>query len=190
MEEKVVLPIKPDEYLFNGPSNCGVYVAKGILSAYELDIYSDPRDYHLNSIARYFGWTLAGSLQLILRIFGLKVERKFAHGSREEKVEFLKSLLRAGNPIILNIGSCYEIQNRWIAKIIPHWVTVWGYDSTDFFLYDSSVPLDKRNLSLLIGNRKVEFQDLIGFWGDAWFFKFKSIFGRRYLYMTVEEGEK
>lgn len=187
MKEKFVLPIRPDEYLFNGPSDCGVYVVKGILSAYERDIYDDPRNYHQSSLVRKFGWTLVGDLIKILKDFGsLKAEKGFAHGATEQKIELLKSLLRKGNPVVLNIGSCYEAKSRWIAKIIPHWITVWGYDETDFFLYDSSVPLDKQNLSLPIGNRKIEHQDLIWYWGAAYWFLIKGIFNRRYLYLTVK----
>jgi len=190
MENKVILPIRPTEYLFNGPSDCGVYVAKGILSAYKRDIHEDPRDYHQSPLAKKFGWTLVGSLIAILKSFGIKAEKGFANGNTEDKIELLKSFLRAGNPVILNIGSCYETKDRWIAKIIPHWITVWGYDETDFFVYDSSVPLDKRNLNLPIGNRKIEHQDLIWFWGAAYIFKLKSVIGRRYLYLTVKPSLK
>lgn len=185
-KELVVLPGQPVEYLFNGPSNCGVYVAKGILSAYGRDIHLDPRDYHpANSLAKKFGWTLVGALIKILKNFGLRVEKRFAQGTTEQKIDLLKSLLRSGTPVILNVGSCYEVRYRWIAKIIPHWISVWGYNETDFFVYDSSVPLDKKNLSLPAGNRKIEHQDLVWFWGAAYWFKFKGLFRRRYLYLRV-----
>jgi len=182
----VVLPIAPEEYLFNGSSNCGVYVAKGVLSAYGLDKYDDPRDYHTGFLGKKFGWTLVGDLIATLKNFGLNAKKEFAQGNTKQKIKVLKNLLQEGNPVILNIGSCYDIRSRWIAKIIPHWITVWGYDETSFFVYDSSVPLNRRNLSLPIGNRQIEHQDLIWYWGAAHWFKVKGIFGRRYLYLSVE----
>jgi hypothetical protein len=185
--EKLILAVHPAEYLFNGPSNCGVYVVKGILSAFHRDKYADPREYHpSNFFAKKFGWTLVEGLHETLYRFNIWSKKGFAHGDTEQKVELLKSFLRAGYPVILNIGSCYETKDRWIAKIVPHWISIWGYDETDFFLYDSSVPLDKQNLRLPIGNRKVEHQDLIWYWGAAHWFKLKGLFGRRYLYVTVK----
>lgn len=186
--KKVILPVRPEQYLFNGSSNCGVYVVKGVLSAYGCDVHEDPKDYHPDNVmAKKFGWTLVSGIRETLKKFGLKSDKRFAQGTIEQKIELLKAFLRGGYPIILNIGSCYEVQDRWIAKIIPHWISVWGYDETDFFVYDSSVPLDRRNFFIPIGNRKIEHQDLIWFWGAAHWFKIKGLFGRRYLYLTVKK---
>jgi hypothetical protein len=186
MEDILILKIKPDKYLFNGSTNCGVYLIKGILSAYNKDKYLDPLDYHLSSLARFFGWTLTRSLKNILKNFGIKAEIKFAHGNTEQIIELLKFILQTGNPIILNIGSCYDVKDRWIAKIIPHWITVWGYDREHFFVYDSSVPLEKQNQFIPIGNRKIEHQDLVWFWGAAYWFYVRGIFYSRYKYLTVK----
>lgn len=189
MSEKFILPIRPDRYLFNGPSNCGMYVVKGILSAYQLDIYPDPRNYHpKNFLAKKFGWTFVGGLIETLEKFGVKSKKRFARGINDErKIESLKSHLRIGGPVILNVGSCYKTKDRWKAKIIPHWITVWGYNEVDFFVYDSSVPLNKQNPYVPIGNRRIDHHDLIKYWGAAHWFKLKGIIGRRYLYLTTEK---
>jgi hypothetical protein len=56
--KKVVLTTKPDKYLKQGFSHCGVYSVKAILEAYGLDDKKHPKDYHTNRLGKVTGWTM------------------------------------------------------------------------------------------------------------------------------------
>lgn len=142
---KYVLPIKPTEYLKQGPTHCGMYAIKGTLSSYGLDKHTNPEDYHSNFVGKITGTTIPWTFPQVFSKYGLTAEIKLAQGSKEDKINLLKTLLHKNHPIVLLIGNGYRQDGNYSlfkAKLFLHWITLWGYDDTErvFYVYDSAVP--------------------------------------------------
>ena len=125
LPNKLTLSIKPKEYLKQGPSHCGMYAIKGILSAYGLDRHKDPECYHPNFVGKITGTTLPWTFPQVLNKHGLTAEIKLAQGSKEDKINLLKTLLHKNCPIVLLIGNGYHQNGNYSlfrAKLILHWI--------------------------------------------------------------------
>jgi len=56
--------------------------------------------------------------------------------------------------------------NPIIGRIIPHWITLWGYDNTKnvFYVYDSGLPVRHWDKSLPIGNTARTYTEILRDW--------------------------
>lgn len=188
-----ILTIKPKEYLKQGPSHCGSYSVKGILSAYGLDNKSHPREYHTNWFGKLTGLTVWPTYYVdILRSYGLSAERKTAAVLPDNrKTKLLKSLLIENNPVMLRIGNGYmtDKYNPIAGRLIGHWITLWGYDDNQqfFYVYDSGLPEKYRSRHLSIGNTTRTYDEILRDWRyGTWQFWCWPFTGRgNYLYIKV-----
>ena len=69
------------------------------------------------------------------------------------------------------------------AKLVLHWITLWGYDDSKgvFYVYDSAVPKSLYDKDIPIGNKKREYEKVVRDWGAG----FISFGFWRYLYIPV-----
>lgn len=170
LSDKLTLSIRPKEYLKQGSSHCGMYAIKGILSAYGLDMYKDPENYHPNFVGKITGIILPWTFPQVLNKYGLTAEIKLAQGSKEDKINLLKTLLHKNHPIVLLIGNGYNQDGNYSssrAKSVLHWIILWGYDDTErvFYVYDSAVPSNRYDREIPTGNKKRKYNDVIRDWG-------------------------
>lgn len=169
--KKVVLTIKPNEYLSQGLSNCGLFSIKGILSAYGLDNKGDPREYHSNLFSRVTSITFGKNYYTdILSSYGVDSEMKFAENlTDEERLRTLKELLVKQKPAMIRIGNGYFFSNKYnpiSGKLLPHVITLWGYDDNKkiFYVYDSGLPQKVWDKSIPIGNTTRTYNEILRDW--------------------------
>ena len=189
LSTRVVLSIRPKEYLKQGPIHCGMYAIKGILSAYGLDRHKNPEDYHPNFVGKITGTTLPWTFPQVLRKYGLRAEIKLAQDSKEDKINLLKTFLQKDQSIVLLIGNGYRQNGDYSlhrAKFSLHWVTLWGFDDSErvFYVYDSAVPKDKYDKDTPIGNKKRKYEDVVRDWGAG----IISFGFWKYLYISVTKS--
>lgn len=195
LPRQFILSRKPKQYLKQGLSNCGVYSVKAILSAYGKDVKDRPKEYHTSWIGRNFGITPDGNkkyYEKILRLYGLKAETNTAkHLPEEERLLLLKTLLSQDAPVMIRSGNGYALNNRYnpfLGMVIPHWITLWGYDDDKelFYVYDSGLPQKYWDLTLLIGNTTRTYQEILRDWNfGTWQFWAWNNSREPYLYIKV-----
>src|SRR3989338_708431 len=145
LPKKYILTIKPKEYLKQGPSHCGVYSIKAILSAYGLDDKTHPKYYHPNLFHQEISITWGKRYYTdILAKYGIDASMISAEGfSENEKLNILKNLLSHNAPVMIRTGNGYisDTYNPLLGKLITHWLTLWGYDDNHkiFYVYDSGL---------------------------------------------------
>ena len=153
---KFIVSRKPKEYLKQGPTGCGAFSTKGILSAYGRDDKTHPFQYYPPSIVPFIA--PLGTWVKILNAYGMNAKLQSMQGlSNEQRLNALKELLRNDTPVMLCIGNGYRGNGIWSKArwwFISHWITLWGFDDEQdiFYIYDSAVPLRYRNNSIPIGN--------------------------------------
>lgn len=169
--KKFILSVKPDKYLSQGVSNCGLFSVKGILSAYGLDDKGDPREYHSNILSRFTSITWGMNYyNQILTSYGIDSKMDFAEkGSSEEKLCIVKELLSKNTPVMIRIGNGYFPSAKYssfTAKFMPHWITLWGYDDEKevFYVYDSGLQKKDWNKTLPIGNTTRSYKEIVKDW--------------------------
>ena len=146
LTKKFILSIKPKEYLKQGPSHCGVYCVKAILSAYGLDDKSHPKFYHPNIVQQETSITWGRNYYTnIFRKYRIDSKMKYANSnSDEKKLDLLKHLLSRDTPVMIRIGNGYitDTYDSFLGNLISHWITLWGYDDDKsiFYIYDSGLP--------------------------------------------------
>lgn len=168
---RYVLTIKPKEYLKQGLSHCGVYSVKAILNAYGKDEKVHPKEYHTNWVGKNLFSLATGEdyYDKILASNGIKSKTQSAEKlSDEEKVKLFKTLLSKNTPVMIRIGNGYldGNYNPVVGKIMPHWITLWGYDDakSSFFVYDSGLPIKYWDNSLPIGNTTRTYKEILRDW--------------------------
>jgi hypothetical protein len=131
------LNLNPLNHFRQSLNNCGSYSVSGVLNVFD-DKLVDPE-----KIAASIGFklqdrfTLPIGLENYLKDQNMKVEISNAVALNEnEKVGYLKSQLSKGKAGILLVKIPYS---PWYYL---HYITVLGYDETDFFVYDSLAPRD------------------------------------------------
>jgi len=171
---RFVLSIRPQEYLKQGLSHCGVYSVKAILSAYGRDLKKRPEDYHTSWFERLTGIALTRQyVANILQKNGLSTTVETARElSDEGKLNTLKQILSSNTPVLLSIGNGYRSDGSYNpirARIIGHFITLWGYDDKKqvFYVYDSCVPKDRYDKTSPIGNTKRTYPQIIRDWKTA-----------------------
>jgi|SRR3989344_4935540 len=171
LPSKYSLPNKPKEYLQQGPSHCGAYSVKAILSAYGLDNKSHPKFYHPNWFGQITGLTLGKNYYVkILESYGIEAERKSAESlSGSEKIILIKTLLAQNTPVMIRIGNGYYHSNEYnpaLGKVVAHWITLWGYDDEKqlFYVYDSGMLNRHWNKNIPIGNTTRTYKELLRDW--------------------------
>lgn len=169
---KFILTIKPQQYLKQGFTHCGVYSAKAILSAFGKDIKNHPKEYHTNWIGRNLFSFARGKdyIDRIFRLHGVESETKSAQNlSDKQKLELLKKLLFQNRPVMIGIGNGYIFSNKYnpvIGKILQHWITLWGYDDNKqiFYVYDSALKRKYWDKTLPVGNTTRTYKEILRDW--------------------------
>lgn len=176
-----ILTRRPKEYLKQGPTGCGAYSVKGILSAYNKDDKRHPFEYlpwsRIPFVINPSHWTN------ILRSYGLDAKRESMRRLLEEqRLEMIRTNILDEKPIMLFIGNGYRGNGTWSRIrwwLISHWVTVWGFNDEEgvFYIYNSAVPPKYYNKEIPIGNVKRTYQnvlrDLRG--GQPWWWRYNYI---------------
>ncbi|MBI4062604.1 C39 family peptidase [Candidatus Gottesmanbacteria bacterium] len=170
LPKKYTLSIRPKEYLKQGPSHCGVYSVKAILSAYGLDDKIHPKYYHPNLFHQETGMTWGNQYYTnILSKYGIGASMKSAKESlKNEKLNVLKNLLSRNTPVMIRIGNGYasKIYNSLMGKLVAHWITLWGYDDDKriFYAYDSGLPKKYWNKTQHVGNTIRTYDEILRDW--------------------------
>jgi len=179
-------------------SHCGVYSVKAILSAFGLDDKKHPKEYHTNWIGKHlFSFAIGQKYyDKIFQSYGVQSETKTAKKlPNEEKLKLLKELLSQDNPVMIRIGNGYltEKYNSILGKLVPHWITLWGYDDDSkqlFYVYDSGLPKKAWSTNLPIGNTTRTYQEILRDWNfgrwQPWCWNTSS---ENYLYVKVSGAE-
>jgi len=174
MNTECILPIRPSEYLKQGPSHCGAFSVKGILSAYGKDDTAHPKEYHPHLFGRLTGLTTG--LQYWPRVLarhGMEAIPKFAADLTDEgRLQLLRELLLKNNPVMVCIGNGYLPNGKYNpirGRVLGHWITLWGYDDESelFYVYDSAVPKEKHDKHIPIGNTTRTYQEMLRDWKGA-----------------------
>lgn len=178
---KFVVSKKPKEYLKQGPTDCGAYFVKGILSAHNKDDKKHPFEYlpysRIPFVINSSHWTN------IFYSHGLDAKRESMRGlSEKQRLEVIENTICNNTPLMLLIGNGYRGGGIWSMIrwwLISHWVTVWGFDDEEkvFYIYDSAVPKKYYNKDIPTGNVKRTYQnvlrDLRG--GQPWWWRYNYI---------------
>lgn len=167
-----ILSIKPKEYLVQGISHCGVYSVKAILSAYGKDDKTDPKEYHTNWIGKNLFSFATGEeyYDKIFASYGIKSKTKSAENlSNQEKLNLLKILLSQNSPVMIRIGNGYYKSNKYnmvLGRLVPHWISLWGYNDNQkvFYVYDSGLTKNLYDKTVLIGNAKRTYDEIVRDW--------------------------
>lgn len=159
------------EYLEQGRTHCGVFTAKGVLSAYGLDVHEDPRDYHRSKLGRSIGAILPSGLVRILRKHGIEsVLKKTGDLSPKEKIGLLKQAVARDVPVPIAIANGYSWKRRSYSQLQAvhrkHFITVLGYDDdpSEFYVYDSVVPMEHHDSTVPIGNTRKSYEEMLRDW--------------------------
>lgn len=178
---KFITSKRPKEYLKQGPTGCGAFSVKGILSAYGKDNKTHPFQYlplsRFPFVINAFHWVE------VLRSYGLDAHmQSLRHMTDEQRINTLKDLLRSDTPVMLSIGNGYRGNGIWSKvrwQLIQHWITLWGFDDEKriFYIYDSCVPLRYHDKNIPIGNVARTYQqvarDIRG--GQPWWRRYRYI---------------
>lgn len=171
LPSKFTLTIKPREYLVQGLSHCGAYSVKGILSAYGKDNKRHPKEYHSGWLGKLTGGSFGEQYWIfVLRQYGLKATFHSAKNLEEkEKIDLLKHLLSNNTPVMIRMGNGYfrsTIYNSLLGKLVPHWVTLWGYSDKEkiFYIYDSGLTKNLYMNDIPIGNTIRTYEEIIRDW--------------------------
>lgn len=174
LPKRFIVSKRPKQYLKQGPSHCGVYCVKAILSAYGKDNEKAPQDYHIDWLRRKSPLSFTFGKHYYDKIFkkyGLHTETKSAEKlTDQERLIQLKLILVKNLPVMIRIGNGFIRNNRYnriLGRIIPHWITLWGYDDTQqtFHVYDSGLPKHYwRDKNLPIGNTTRTYNEILRDW--------------------------
>ncbi|OGZ96845.1 MAG: hypothetical protein A3J10_03530 [Candidatus Sungbacteria bacterium RIFCSPLOWO2_02_FULL_54_10] len=178
---KFVVSKKPKEYLKQGPTGCGLYAIKGILSAYGKDDGRNPFAYWHGGILPF----ITTRLRLIGILCSYGFDAKWGHMrelSDEQKIAALQGLLRRDTPVMMHIGNGYRKDGIWSKlrwRIVSHWITLWGFDDEKgvFYIYDPCVPLRYHDKSIPVGNVQRTYQQVLrdGSGGPRWWWRYGYI---------------
>ena len=176
-----VVSKKPKEYLKQGPTGCGLYAIKGILSAYGKDDGRNPFVYYPAGVLPFITTRLR--LINILRSRGFDAHWRSARElSNAQKLAALKESLLRDTPVMLHIGNGYRkngiwSKTRWL--LVSHWVTLWGFDDEKsvFYIYDPCVPLRYHDKDVPIGNTQRTYDQVLRDWGGGprWWWRYGYI---------------
>lgn len=194
---KFILTIKPKEYLVQGPSHCGAYSVKGILSAFDRDSKGHPKEYHPIWLGKLTGGTFGKNYWVnVLKHYGIDAEFKTARNlSPVEKINLLKSLVTKNAPVMIRIGNGYFRSNNYnplLGKIVTHWITLWGYDDKEkvFYVYDSGLTKNLYDKNVPIGNIKRTYNEILRDWNfGAWQPWTWYISPQTYAYIKINSGK-
>lgn len=155
-----------------GISHCGVYCIKGILSAYSKDDKTHPKDYHTNLIGRNFFSFATGEnyYDKIFDSYGIKSKTKSAENLPDkEKINLLRTLLYKNSPVMIRIGNGYYKSKKYnplFGSLMPHWITLWGYDDSKeiLYVYDSAMLKKHWEKDIPVGNTIRTYKEILRDW--------------------------
>lgn len=178
---KFVVSRKPKEYLKQGPTGCGAFSVKGILSAYGKDDKAHPFQYlplsAIPFVTNSFHWVN------VLRSYGMNACMQSLRGMTNDQIVItLKDILQKDTPIMLSVGNGYRGNNIWSRirwQLVQHWITLWRFDDEKsiFYIYDSCVPPRYYDKNIPTGNVARTYhqvtRDIHG--GQPWWRRFRYI---------------
>jgi hypothetical protein len=137
-----ILPIKPEKYYEQNVPYCGGFSVAGIISAYHLDA-NEPVSTYMSRLGRLVGGMGPTDIIKSLELVGMKGTIHRANRFSDScKIDLLRSELDKGCPVIMLIGNGFnkdgtysDIKSQGITHL--HWITLWGYHDSGFFVYDS-----------------------------------------------------
>lgn len=194
---KYLLSKKPREYLTQGLSHCGVYCVKAILSSFGKDDKKHPKDYHSNWIGRNFFSFATGDdyYDKIFASYKVKSKTKSAESLiDQDKLNLLKTLLSKNTPVMIRIGNGYyksKEYNTFLGKLVPHWITFWGYNDEKqiFYVYDSGMLKEHWDQNLPVGNTTRTYQEILRDWNfGRWQPLCWNTSSRNNLYVEIKNG--
>lgn len=162
LPREVSLKLPGSFNLRQGRNQCGPYSARAVIYLITGKIVSP------NEINRRTGWRMENGMTFPWGIEGVLEQYNVASDlvmkgslSDDEKIQWLKSRLTIGKPIIL--------LNLTTGNIL-HWFTIVGYTDQRFDVYDSYRPagtspgqtIDENGLRP--GNRSLTYKDLLHLW--------------------------
>lgn len=176
LSSRFIVSEKPKEYLVQGPSHCGAYSVKGILSAFGKDDKGHPKEYHPIWLGKLTGGTFGKNYWVnVLKEYGTDaISQTAKYLSSAEKINLLKSLLIKNTPVMIRIGNGYfhsKIYNPLLGKVVPHWITLWGYDDEKetFYVYDSGMLKKHWDKDIPVGNTTRIYKEILRDWNfGAW----------------------
>jgi len=177
LPNKFIVSKKPDEYLEQGISHCGMYAAKAVLESFGLDNKNRPQDYHDTWFYRLTGIANLNKLMELFHTYEVPATLGVKKGlSDEQKLLFLKEKLSEDKPLMMRIGNGYRRNGKYseVRSHIPgHWITLWGYDDSEkiFYIYDSCIPISRHMKNIPIGNTKRSYVNVLRDWGK-WTLRF------------------
>jgi len=169
----MILSKKPKQYPIQGKSHCGAYTTKAILSAYKRKTENNVKSYHISFLGKTTGGIFPRTFIKLLGKNGVNAIAKKANNlTDEDRIFLLKNLLNKNRPVILLIGNGYGKNGKHSslkAKLVGHWISLWGYDENKnrFYVYDSAA----RNIDnqIPIGNISRSYQEIIRDWNGPIF---------------------
>ncbi len=171
--KQFILSHRPVEYRQQGLTDCGLFAAEGVISAYEKNPEGKhPSEFHQSFWQRTFGLTPSSLIVSVLKEHGFKANSGNTKSmTNEERLLFLKKSLANDNPIIMHIGAGYwgdGVYKPILGKIIGHWISLWGYDDYQrvFYIYDSDVATGFYH-NVPIGNVARSYRDVLRDWGQG-----------------------
>ncbi|MEK7099410.1 MAG: hypothetical protein AAB916_02740 [Patescibacteria group bacterium] len=179
---RFVVSKRPREYLKQGgPTGCGLYAIKGILSAYGKDDGKNLFAYYPMGILPFI--TTPSRLIHILRSYGFDAKwGRVQESSDTEKLTALKEMLLLDAPVMLHIGNGYRKNGIWSKtrwRIVSHWITLWGFDDKTgvFYIYDPCVPRRYHDKNIPIGNTQRTYEQVLRDCGGSprWWWRYGYI---------------
>lgn len=188
LPERVLVPVRPRDWRHQQATHCGAFAVKAVLNAFGRDPGREPWELHTSVLSRLTGSaTSIDYYPAILRSFGVDAEAKNADAlPHPDKIDLLRSLLAAGNPVILSIGNHFDRNDGhwrpWRGKVFSHWISVWGYDHAQrvFHTYDPLAHVDDADAP--IGNKARTYETLLRIWPGS--LPSRRLLGR-YAYIDV-----
>lgn len=139
-----ILPVEPEKYYEQNVPYCGGFSIAGILSAYQMD-GSESASEHMSLLGRLIGGMGPADMIYSLEKSGLEGTINRANKlSDSAKIDLLKDEINKGYPVLLLVGNGYNkdgtysgMKSQGLTHL--HWITLWGYHTNGFFIYDSVV---------------------------------------------------
>ena len=179
-----ILDINPAHYFEQSVPYCGGVSIAGIVSAYGIEDSSGAT--FMTSWGRLFGGMTPAQAVSVLSRYDIQARIQRAERlTEQERIQLIKDEINSGRPVMLLIGNGFRRDGSYslLKSQNPnslHWITVWGYHGSGFFIYDSAV--SPENYSYVpIGNSERGYEELLRDWSKP--FLLSPILG--YTYITV-----
>jgi hypothetical protein len=183
-ENALTVPFLPMSYPRQAGFTCGEANARSVIEAVGVEYERDPRP---PFTVRLFGYSLLGDLESLLKAHGLDAPVKSARElNASDRLDVLRSHLRAGEPVIIAIGNGHVARGRYtpgLRLVVGHYLTIYGLDDSTrtFFVYDSYLKGEPET-PLPAGNDHRTYSDTLRDWRGPLYY---PLIGRRHVYIPI-----